>query len=431
MSGKVDPQLFDDLTWRGLIHQTTDENLPKWLTEGPRVVYAGFDPTAHSLHVGHLVALLTLRRFQKAGHRPIALIGGATGMIGDPSGRSDERNLLSTEELESNVQSIHQQMQSVLKFDDSQGAMLLNNFDWMKGYGYLTFLRDIGKNFPVNVMLSKDSVKSRLERTDSGLSYTEFSYMLLQAYDFVYLNKYHDCTLQIGGSDQWGNITAGIDLGRRMHGATLFGITSPLLTKKDGTKMGKTADGAVWLSPEKTSPYAFYQFWLNVGDEEVGTCLRYFTDLPKETIEELDQSRSEDAGRRESQKKLAEEVTRLIHGEAGLTKAINATETLFQGGPIENLTDKDLLEIFHDVPRAQIERGQLNQGELTIIDAFVVAGLCSSKGEARRLIDQGGARINNEVVSDSQKNLSPDDLASESVIVLKKGKKKFALLRCE
>ncbi len=278
--------IIAELGWRGLIHQSTDDKLAGWLNAESRTVYAGFDPTADSLHVGHLMGLMVLRRFQRAGHRPIALVGGATGMIGDPSGKSEERNLLSVDELRANVAAIELQMRNVLDFDTSPiGGILANNFEWMSGFGYLEFLRDIGKNFPVNVMLAKDSVKSRLERGDAGMSYTEFSYMLLQAYDFVHLHDTFGCELQVGGSDQWGNITAGIDLARRMRGAQLYGITWPLLTKSDGSKMGKTESGAVWLSPERTSPYAFYQYWINVDDADAGKCLRFLTELEREEVE--------------------------------------------------------------------------------------------------------------------------------------------------
>jgi tyrosyl-tRNA synthetase len=287
---------FDELAWRGLIHQTTDPAfIPAWLASGTRCLYAGFDPTASSLHVGSLLPLLTLRRFQRAGHRPIALVGGATGMIGDPSGKSEERNLLSVDALRENVAGLEGQMRRFLDFDHgASAAALVDNYDWMQGFSYLEFLRDVGKHFPVNVMLAKDSVKSRLERADSGLSYTEFSYMLLQAYDFVYLNQHHGCELQIGGSDQWGNITAGIDLGRRLRGVSLYGITCPLLTKADGSKMGKTEKGTVWLSPERTSPYAFYQYWINVEEEDTGMCRRRLTELEREEIRTLEVSRREE-----------------------------------------------------------------------------------------------------------------------------------------
>jgi tyrosyl-tRNA synthetase len=423
--------LFDDLTWRGLIHQSTDEaNLASWLAAESRTLYAGFDPTADSMHVGHLMAVMILRRFQRAGHRPIALVGGATGMIGDPSGKSEERNLLSREVLAANVAALEQQMRRFLDFDGSQPAILVNNFDWMSRFSFLDFLRDIGKNFPVNVMLAKDSVKSRLERTDSGLSYTEFSYMLLQAYDFVYLNEHHACQLQVGGSDQWGNVTAGIDLGRRLRGAQLQGITCPLLTKSDGTKMGKTETGAVWLSAARTSPYQFYQYWINVDDADAGKCLRFLTELSHEEIEALDQSRQAQPQERQSQKRLAESLTELVHGESGLAAARRATEIFF-GAEISQLSDAQLGEIFADVPSRELPRGRLSGDGLNIIDALVEAGLAKTKSDARRTIDQGGAYVNNRRIEGIATQLGPQHLASESVLVLRSGRKKYALLRFE
>ena len=421
--------IFQELQWRGLIHQTTDdEKLPSWLNEKPRTLYAGFDPTANSLHVGHLVALMILRRFQQAGHRPIAVVGGATGMIGDPSGKSEERKLLSIDELRANVSAMETQMASFLDFQCGPGsATLVNNYDWICRFSYLDFLRDVGKNFPVNVMLTKDSVRARLERTDIGLSYTEFSYMLLQAYDFVHLHDHHGCELQVGGSDQWGNITAGIDLARRMRGVQLYGITTPLLTKSDGTKMGKTEAGALWLSPERTSPYQFYQYWINVDDADAGKCLRYFTDLNRQEIESLDEARDRQPERRESQRRLAEEIARLVHGEAGLKKALRASEILF-GAEIEALTDLELGEIFPDVPSEKMPRVTLAAG-LNIVDALVSVGLAKSKGEARRTIEQGGAYVNNRRVDSIDRQLTPADLASETVMVLRSGRKKYALLR--
>jgi tyrosyl-tRNA synthetase len=427
---KPSADILTELRWRGLIHQTTDDaRLPVWLNDASRTLYAGFDPTADSLHVGSVLPLMLLRRFQRAGHRPIAVVGGATGMIGDPSGKSDERNLLSLDALRHNVECIEKQMRSFLDFNSpDNSAVLVNNYDWMGKFSYLEFLRDIGKNFPVNVMLGKDSVKSRLERSDSGLSFTEFSYMLLQAYDFVHLNRNFNCELQIGGSDQWGNITAGIDLARRMHSVQVYGMTCPLLTKSDGSKMGKTETGAVWLSPERTSPFHFYQYWINVEDADVGKCLRYFTDLSQGDTEALDQARVADPGRRESQRRLAEEITRLVHGEAGLAKAQRATEILF-GAEIDQLSDAELAEIFADVPSQELERSVLAGEGLNIADAFVSAGLAKSKGEARRTISQGGAYVNNRRVESAEAQLTAAQLASETVMVLRSGKKKYALLR--
>ncbi len=422
--------MIADLRWRGLIHQATDEaNLSSWLDAPPRTLYVGFDPTADSMHVGHLMGLMALRRFQRAGHRPIALVGGATGMIGDPSGKSEERNLLSLEALRANVAAMEAQMRLFLDFDSGgNGALLVNNFDWMSRFSYLDFLRDVGKHFPVNVMLAKDSVKSRLERTDSGLSYTEFSYMLLQAYDFVHLADQYQCHLQAGGSDQWGNITAGIDLGRRLRGVQLFGITWPLLTKSDGSKMGKTESGAIWLSAARTSPYQFYQYWINVEDGDAGLCLRFLTELSREEIESLDAARASNPAARESQRRLAEELTRLVHGETGLAAARRATETFF-GAEIDRLSDAQLVEIFADVPSKTLPRSRLDGDGLGIFDALVEAGLAKSKGEARRTIEQGGAYVNNRRVEGIDRMLTSNDLASETVMVLRSGRKKYALLR--
>ena len=422
--------IYAELEWRGLIHQTTDpDSIVGWLNEKPRTVYAGFDPTADSLHIGSLMPLLYLRRFQKAGHKPIALVGGATGMIGDPSGKSQERNLLSIDQLRENVVGIREQMRAFLDFDDGENsAILVNNFDWMQRFSYLEFLRDIGKNFPVNVMLAKDSVKGRLERSDSGLSYTEFSYMLLQAFDFVHLYKEHGCELQVGGSDQWGNITAGIDLARRMHSGQTYGITCPLLRKDDGSKMGKTESGTIWLSADRTSPYAFYQYWIRVADEDAGKCLRFLTDLTQEEVEQLDASRQEAPEKRESQQKLAEEMTRLVHGTDGLITAKRATEIFF-GAEISDLNDKQLVSIFADVPSSELERNRLSGDGLSLIDALVSAGLSKSKGEARRVIQQGGAYVNNRRQSSIDAMLDESHLASESTMVLRSGKRNYALLR--
>ncbi|MFN9551111.1 MAG: tyrosine--tRNA ligase, partial [Pirellulaceae bacterium] len=302
-------------------HQTTGHEPLMELLKQPTSVYAGFDPTSDSLHVGSLLPLVLLRRFQKAGHRPIALVGGATGMVGDPSGKSEERNLLSKETLAKNVAGLQQQMRKFLDFEGDQAASLVNNFDWMKDFSFLDFLRNVGKNVPVNVMLTKDSVKQRLERQDGGLSFTEFSYMLLQAFDFAYLAKEHACRLQIGGSDQWGNITAGIDLARRMHGISLHGLTCPLLLTSDGRKMGKTERGAVWLDGDKTSPYAFYQYFVNVADDDVSRGLRFLTDLTQEEILDLERCVKESPQERAAQKRLAENLTELVHGSHGLARA--------------------------------------------------------------------------------------------------------------
>ncbi|MEO1615771.1 MAG: tyrosine--tRNA ligase [Planctomycetota bacterium] len=420
--------LLDELQWRGLIHQSTDEDgLRKLLDSGMQTVYIGFDPTADSLHVGSLMQLMMLRRFQTAGHRPIALVGGATGMIGDPSGKSDERNLLSSEQLQANVEGIEAQMRRYLSFEGENGALLLNNFDWMKGYSYLEFLRDIGKNFPVGTMMGKESVRARLG-SDAGLSYTEFSYMLLQAYDFVYLCREHGCLVQAGGSDQWGNVTAGIDLSRRMLGKQVFGVTAPLLLTSDGRKMGKTESGAIWLDPERTSPYAFYQYWYNVDDDDVMRCIAYLTEIKCEEYVELQEATQSDPGRRTAQTRLAEWLTQFVHGDEGLAAAKAATKMLF-GGEIANMTDASLGEIFADVPSNELPRSELDGEGLWVVDAMQKAGLANSGGDARRAIKDGGFYVNNQRVAEMNQRLSPSDLASETVMVLRKGKRKFALLR--
>jgi tyrosyl-tRNA synthetase len=422
--------IIAELSWRGLLYQSTDEqHLAAWLLEKPRTVYIGFDPTADSLHAGSLLPVMLLRRFQKAGHRPIALVGGATGMVGDPSGRSAERNLLSVEALEANVAGIQKQLARFLDFDGTPtGALLVNNFDWTGKFSFLEFLRDVGKHFPVNVMLGKDSVKNRLERADSGLSYTEFSYMLLQAYDFVHLYEAFGCELQAGGSDQWGNITAGIDLGRRMLGAQLYGITSPLITKSDGGKMGKTASGALWLDPARTSPYQFYQYWINLADADVVAFLRYFTDLDQAEIAAVEAQHAAAPERREAQKRLACEITRIVHGEEGLASAQRATSVLF-GAEIVDLNDAELGDIFADVPSRELGRDRLAGEGLPIVDALVESGLAKSKGEARRTLTQGGAYVNNRRVDNPDLRLTPAALASETVMVLRSGKKSYALLK--
>jgi tyrosyl-tRNA synthetase len=419
-----------ELSWRGLINQTTDDaNLPRLLGEKSRTIYVGFDPTADSLHIGHLVALMVLRRFQQAGHRPIALVGGATGMIGDPSGKSEERKLLSPEALEANIAGMEPQLRRFLDFDaGANSALLVNNYDWMGKFGYLEFLRDVGKHFPVNVMLTKDSVRSRLERTEAGLSYTEFSYMLLQAYDFVHLFEHYGCELQAGGSDQWGNITAGIDLARRLRGAQLYGCTCPLLTKSDGTKMGKTESGTLWLSADKTSPYGFYQYWINLDDADVGRCLHFFTDLKREEIEGVLAEHQADPSRRGAQRRLAAELTRLIHADEGLHTAERATEIFF-GAEISDLSDAQLSAIFADVPSKELSRDRLSGAGVPIIDALVESGLCKNKSEARRVITQGGAYVNNRRVAGVEAQLTSANLASESMMILRSGKKNYALLR--
>jgi len=423
----VSMNIIDELQWRALTHQCTDLAAVTKELESSTVLYAGFDPTSDSLHVGSLLPLMMLRRFQLAGHKPIALVGGATGMIGDPSGKADERTLLSKEILQHNVESIGLQMRRFLDFEGENAAVLVNNFDWMQSFSFLDFLRDVGKNFPVSVMLGKDSVKSRLERQDSGLSFTEFSYMLLQAYDFAYLAKHRNCKLQIGGSDQWGNITAGIDLGRRLQSQQLYGLTCPLLTTSDGRKMGKTEKGAVWLSAEKTSPYEFYQYFVNVADADVLMVLRFLSDVTRDEYLEIEASLPQKPGA--AQRRLAESLTRLVHGESGMQSALRATQTLF-GAEIDSLSERELSEIFADVPSSTKPRSLLEIG-LPLIDALVAVSLASSKGEARRSIEGGSVYVNNRKIATLDRVLTTTDLVGESVIVLRVGKKKYALLRFE
>jgi len=430
--------IIQELSWRGLIHQmTSPDTVAAWLMEKPRTVYIGFDPTADSLHVGHLVALMNLRRFQQFGHRPIALAGGATGTIGDPSGKSEERNLLSKEQIEENIKGIEKQFRNFLRFDPPlhsgqsptpTGAILANNADWLSKMLYIDFLRDVGKHFPVSMMLAKDSVRLRLDNTESGLSFTEFSYMLMQSYDFVHLYKTYNCEMQLGGSDQWGNITMGCEYARRVGvRGQLQGLTSPLLTKSDGGKMGKTESGTLWLDPNRTPPYQFYQYWINLDDADVEKTLKIFTDLTQQEIVDVMATHQSDPGKRTAQRKLADELTRLVHGEDGLSTAKRATDIFF-GGEITALDDASLCSIFADVPSKELPIQRLAEG-LSILDALVESGLSSSKNDARRTIQQGGAYINNRPMNDEKTVLTTEHLASESVMVLRTGKKKYALLR--
>ena len=422
----IKPNMIDELRWRGLIHQSTDEAQLREHLNQPRALYAGFDPTAASLHVGSLLPLMTLRRFQRSGHTPIALVGGATGMIGDPSGKSEERNLLSEAALAENVAGIREQVSKFLDFTGSNAAQVVNNYDWIGGLSFLSFLRDVGKHFPVNVMLAKDSVRSRIERADSGISYTEFSYMLLQAYDFAHLSQAHKCTLQIGGSDQWGNITAGIDLARRLHGATLQGLTMPLLLTSDGKKMGKSEKGAIWLDAERTSPYAFYQYWLNVADADVLMCLRFLTELSHAEIDALAEQLAQNPGERAAQKALSVWLTNFVHGEAGLQSATRASAILF-GAEISALNDAELSEIFADVPSAHVSTAEFERG-LSLLDALVSTNLCASKSDAKRALLAGAIYLNNARV-DAERKLTRSDLASETIFMLRNGKKRYALVR--
>jgi tyrosyl-tRNA synthetase len=419
--------LLTEFEARGLVHQSTDATaLRDWLSTPGRRVYAGFDPTADSLHVGHLVALMLLRRVARAGHEPVALVGGATGMIGDPSGRSEERNLLSPDELAANIAGVERQIRGVLATAGDR-VHVVNNADWMRGVGYLEFLRDVGKHVPLSQMLGKDSVKSRLDR-DGGLSYTEFSYMLLQAWDFVHLSDALDCRVQIGGSDQWGNITAGIELGRRLRSRDLHGITCPLLTKADGTKMGKTASGAIWLDPRRTSPYRFYQYWINLDDDDAGRCLLRLTEVPLDEIAAIGEQRAANPAARDTQKRLAEELTRLVHGDAGLAAARQATEIFF-GAEIASLDDAALSEIFADVPSHEFARSTLDGDGLLLVEALKATGLAAGTTAARRTVEQGGAYVNNRRVTDVAHRLTAADLVGSSTLVLRSGKKSYAVAR--
>jgi tyrosyl-tRNA synthetase len=448
--------LFEDLKWRGLVYQRAfgakaahqpsayehpeamfmDEYLARedqparWLNEKPRTVYAGFDPTSDSLHVGSLLPAMMLRRFQMAGHRPIALVGGATGMIGDPSGKSEERNLLSVEQLQANVAGIERQLRGLLDFGGSRPALLLNNFDWMRDFSYLGFLRDVGKHFPVNMMLAKDSVKGRLDR-DSGISYTEFSYMLLQAYDFVFLNREHGCELQIGGSDQWGNITAGIDLARRMHGVQLYGLTCPLLLKSDRSKMGKTEKGAIYLSADKTPVHEFYQYWFNVADDDASMCLRFLTELSREEIESLDASRKKAPQLRESQKRLAWELTRLVHGELAAGREKRASELISRRVSVSDVASAEATASadLSVMPTFVLSRERIEGPGLSIADAFMECKLAKSKSEVRRLAAQGGCYVNDLPRDNADHKLTHADLVSGTHVMLRSGKKKYAVLR--
>ncbi|HSI09369.1 MAG: tyrosine--tRNA ligase [Rariglobus sp.] len=422
--------LIEDLQWRGLLADCTDlDALTKRLSEGPLTVYCGFDPTGDSLHVGHLMGQLTLARFQRAGNHVIALAGGATGMVGDPSGRSSERNLLTREQLNHNIACIKAQLSSLLDFTAAANpARLVDNADWIAPFSFLDFLRDVGKHFSLNVMLAKDSVKSRMEG-DGGISYTEFSYQLLQAYDFYHLRKTFGCELQIGGSDQWGNLTAGTDLVRKKlgHEATAWGWTFPLITKSDGTKFGKTASGAVWLDATRTSPYKLYQFFVNTEDAKVSEYLRKFTFLSRAEIEPLEASHAANPGAREAHKALAREVTALVHGQAALDAALKASAILF-GAEIGDTTEEVFRDVVGEIPTKEITSAQLATPGLGLTDALVLAGLSQSKGQAKKDIEGGGVYINNVKCADTAKALTSADLLFGKHVLLRKGKRTYAVL---
>jgi tyrosyl-tRNA synthetase len=418
------PTLSEDLAFRGLIHQVTDPALLKRLDAGGMTVYAGFDPTADSLHVGNMLQLCTLRRFQLAGHRPISLAGGGTGMIGDPGGKLDERAMLTKEVLSQHLEGIRPQLGQFL---DLSNALLLDNSVWLSQLSMLDFLRDVGKHFTVNQMVAKESVKTRFDRPDQGISYTEFSYMLLQAYDFMRLHVDHGCDLQIGGSDQWGNITMGVDYIRKVCQDEVWGLTTPLVLKADGTKYGKTESGTVWLDPVRTSPFAMYQFFYNTADALVGPLLRYFTFLPHEEIEALDAETAEHAERRSAQRALARAVVALVHGEAEVSKCEEASAALF-GEAIAALSEDMLLAVTEDAPTTDVPGEALVDG-LLLIDALERSGLATSRGDARRTIQGGGAYVNNVQQRDVDRALVADDLLHDRYIVLRKGRRDVHVLR--
>jgi tyrosyl-tRNA synthetase len=419
----------EELEWRGLVADCTEKDLLiKRLGAGPVTLYCGFDPTADSLHVGSLVPLLALRRFQDAGHHAIAVAGGATGSIGDPSGKTQERQLLTREVLNANIASVKEQLRRLLDFDaKTNPARLVDNASWTAGVSYLDFLRDIGKHFSVNMMVAKESVRARMEDRETGISYTEFSYMLLQAFDFYHLCKEHNCELQIGGSDQWGNITAGIDLIRKKVGKPAFGLTLPLITNADGSKFGKTVAGAVWLDPKRTSVYRFYQFWINVDDRSVVQYLKYFTFLSREEIEALTQKHAENPGAREAHKALAKVVTDMIHGANATAEAVRASEILF-GGELKGVSEATFNEIVGEAPTKEIEKGKLDGTGMPLVELLVQAGLCASKGQARKDIEGGGVYVNNVRETSFQKAVTGGQLLFGRHVLLRKGKKNYVVV---
>lgn len=416
--------LIEDLKWRGLLYQQTDaEGMEKLLNEEKVSLYVGVDPTADSMHIGHIVPLLTLRRFQQAGHRPILLVGGATGMIGDPSGRSTERNLLTAKQIDNNVAGIKKQLERIFDFSgDQNGAQLVNNYDWVGKLSAIEFLRDYGKLININYMLNKDTISSRLE---TGLSFTEFAYTLIQGIDFNHLYDHYDVRIQVGGSDQWGNITTGLEVIRKTHDeeARAFGITIPLVTKSDGTKFGKTAGGAVWLDAEKTSPYEFYQFWLNTADADVVKYLKIFTFLSHEEIETLAQKVETEPHLREAQKTLAAEMTKLIHGEAGLEQALRITAALFSGD-LKSLSVDEMKVAFSGVPSVELPKEAKN-----IVDLLVEAKISSSKRQAREDVTNGAISVNGEKVKDLDYIIDTKDRMEDAFAIIRRGKKKYHMVK--
>ena len=423
--------ILEELKWRGLVADCTDPAaLSKRLEGGPATLYCGFDPSGDSLHVGSLVGQLMLRRFQLRGHRPIALAGGATGMIGDPSGKSAERNLLSREQLDRNLASIKAQLSGILDFDSrANPARMVDNASWTAGIGYLDFLRDIGKHFSVNMMVAKDSVRSRMEG-EGGISYTEFSYMLLQAHDFYHLRKVHECELQVGGSDQWGNITAGTELIRKKLALPSWGLTFPLITKSDGSKFGKTEDGSVWLDPKKTSPYRFYQFFVNTEDSMVAAYLRKFTLLGTAEIEALDAKHLANPAARDAHRALAREATLIVHGKTACDDAIRASEIMFGGG-LDGITESLFNDVAGEIPTKDLERSKLEGAGSPLVELLVLSGLCPSKGQARKDIEGGGIYLNNVRVAEAGRSVASGELLFGRFLLLRKGKRSYSLLKAE
>lgn len=424
---------IEELTWRGMIHQMmpgTDEQLKKGMT----TAYLGIDPTADSLHIGHLVGVMMLKHFQRAGHKPIALVGGATGMIGDPSWKSQERKLLDEETLRHNQACIKKQLAKFLDFDSDapNSAELVNNYDWMKDFSFLNFIRDIGKHITVNYMMAKDSVKKRLGgENQQGMSFTEFSYQLLQGYDFLHLYEEKGCRLQLGGSDQWGNITTGTELIRRTNGGEAFALTCPLITKADGGKFGKTESGSVWLDPKRTSPYAFYQFWLNVSDADAEKYIKIFTELTQEEIEVLVKEQAEDPGRRPLQKRLAKEITTMVHSAEDYEAAVEASQILFSnkaGDILRKIDEPTLLAVMEGVPRAEVDRKDI-EGGIKLADLLTEkAPVFASKGEMRKMVQNAGVSINKEKVTDPYAEATTDMLLNDKYILVQRGKKNYHLL---
>lgn len=421
--------LVEDLRFRGLVHQVTDPTLEQRLDREQLTAYSGFDPTADSLHVGHLLQVCNLRRLQLAGHQPIALAGGGTGFIGDPGGKSEERSLLSEEELRANLEGIRVQLGRFLDFEGSgQGAALLvNNADWLGPMRLFDFLRQVGKHFTVNQMVAKDSVRSRLEREGEGISYAEFSYMLLQAYDFLHLFDHYGCTLQLGGSDQWGNITMGIDLVRKLRQQEVYGLTTPLVLKADGTKFGKTESGAVWLDPARTSPYQLYQFMVRSEDATVGTYLRYYTFLPHEEITALDAATAEHPEQREAQRALARAVCALVHGPEETERAERAAAALF-GEEVAALDERTLLDVFADAPSTTLPHSRMDGEGVLLVDLLAETGLEPSKSRARATVEQRGAYVNNRRAEGLDQAVTSKDLIAGRYVVLRKGRKSYHLV---